>query len=70
MRIPLEFKECDACASKPGSPILCDGCLNNREVISRLRATHKNLKKAEKIPKKCTCTERGIPDFYCRIHGR
>lgn len=28
-----EFKECDTCKSKPGSPVLCDGCLHNREVI-------------------------------------
>jgi len=31
-----EFKECNSCASKPGSPLLCDACLHNRETIHRL----------------------------------
>lgn len=32
----LKFMECSTCAAKPGSPILCQGCLNNRTVIDRL----------------------------------
>lgn len=28
-----EFMKCDGCRIKPGSPILCAGCLNNRMVI-------------------------------------
>ena len=35
--IPLKFEECETCRAKPGSPVLCHGCLNNREVIGRLR---------------------------------
>jgi hypothetical protein len=35
----LKFMECDNCIVKPGSPILCDGCLNNRRVIEEL-STH------------------------------
>jgi len=35
--IPLEFRECDACAAKPGCPTLCNGCLANRAVIGRLQ---------------------------------
>ena len=31
-----EFKECDVCAAKPGSPELCWGCLHNRSVIENL----------------------------------
>lgn len=31
-----EFMECDTCSSKSGSPELCQGCLHNRAVISRL----------------------------------
>jgi len=31
-----EFKECDTCAAKPGSPVLCATCLHNRSVISKL----------------------------------
>ena len=30
------FRECDTCSAKPGSPVLCAGCLHNREVIERL----------------------------------
>lgn len=26
--------ECDTCRVKPGSPILCQGCLNNRDSIT------------------------------------
>jgi len=32
----VEFKECDVCASKSGSPLLCSVCLHNRELISKL----------------------------------
>lgn len=31
------FWECDECASKPGSPTLCRGCLHNRRVIDGIR---------------------------------
>jgi hypothetical protein len=33
----LEFTECDACAAKPGAPVLCAGCLRNRALIEQLR---------------------------------
>lgn len=32
----LRFVACRAC-SGPGSPLLCESCLNNRAVISRLK---------------------------------
>ncbi len=35
----IEFKECDSCAAKPGSPPLCWGCLHNRSVIGQLAET-------------------------------
>lgn len=38
-----EFRECAACASKPGMPPLCPSCLHNREVISRLSTNAKTL---------------------------
>jgi hypothetical protein len=31
-----EFMECRECSNKPGTPILCDSCLNNRDVIDLL----------------------------------
>lgn len=30
LKEPEEFKECDDCASKPGSPTLCDDCYKRR----------------------------------------
>lgn len=32
-----DFNECDCCASKPGSPELCAGCLRNRDSIQKLK---------------------------------
>lgn len=32
----MGFIECKICASKPGSPILCDSCLSNRAAIAQL----------------------------------
>jgi hypothetical protein len=29
----LDFHECDTCKAKPGSPYLCNGCLQNRQAI-------------------------------------
>jgi hypothetical protein len=37
-----EFMECDTCRAKPGSPILCHGCLHNRAVINKLRISNKD----------------------------
>jgi hypothetical protein len=41
----IEFVECDTCRAKPGSPILCGGCLKNRETISKLsnKPSHSQL---------------------------
>jgi len=30
------FSECETCRAKPGMPVLCPGCLNNRKVINDL----------------------------------
>lgn len=35
----LEFKECDSCSAKTGSPVLCSGCLQNRDTIMKLKDT-------------------------------
>ncbi len=34
----MEFVECEACKAKPGTPLLCESCLANRQVISTLTA--------------------------------
>lgn len=33
----LQFKECETCSAKPGSPTLCYGGLYNRTLIDYLR---------------------------------
>ena len=50
MRYEGDFMECDSCRAKPGSPILCRGCLHNRDVIYTLQ---KAIKKSA-APKKKT----------------
>lgn len=32
----LKFQECESCAVKPGSPVLCKSCINNRTLIEIL----------------------------------
>ena len=39
----LMFMECDTCRAKSGSPILCSGCLHNREIIERLHEFYLNV---------------------------
>ena len=36
VKVDIEFMECDTCRAKAGSPIICKGCLFNRDVIQRL----------------------------------
>lgn len=38
-----KFVECDVCASKPGTPTLCDSCYTNRGVIEELENAVKEL---------------------------
>lgn len=38
VEVAVEFMECDTCRAKAGSPILCKGCLHNRDVIQKLGA--------------------------------
>lgn len=40
--------ECDTCRAKAGSPILCQGCLHNRELISNLRGLEERIELLEK----------------------
>lgn len=39
----LEFHECEGCAKKPGTPILCSNCLHNREAIGKASNEIKRL---------------------------
>ena len=43
-----DSKECAACWAKPGSPTLCDACLHNRNVASRLRRAFEQIAAGEK----------------------
>lgn len=35
---PNDFLECDTCRAKAGSPVLCRGCLHNRDLVERLKS--------------------------------
>ena len=54
--MPTKFMECATCAAKPGSPTLCPGCLNNRELI-------------ETLQRRATMTAAGAPDFLARLRS-
>lgn len=43
--IDADFEECDSCRAKPGSPVLCAGCLHNRTLIGRMQAEIDRLRK-------------------------
>lgn len=36
-RLVGDFKECPECSQKTGMPTLCESCLHNRDLISKLR---------------------------------
>lgn len=57
----LDFKECDACGSKPGSPLLCAGCRHNRKAMEIMRSA------APIAPRKCLVLD--APDFRCEVAG-
>ena len=38
----IEFLECEVCSKNPGSPVLCNGCLNDRAVIDRVNILSKS----------------------------
>ncbi len=40
----LEFRECESCTKKPGTPPLCTSCLHNREIISKANRRIRRLK--------------------------
>ncbi len=73
----LEFVECVVCKAKPGSPPLCESCLNNRAVISHLRARVKHLGRFAGTATddlyyaaNCTCTKPWLENPECPVHGR
>jgi len=39
-----DYKECKICSDKPGSPTLCESCLHNRELVSKLKQEIEKLK--------------------------
>jgi len=41
----IDFVACDSCKAKPGSPILCKGCLDNRASIGVLSQARDKFKK-------------------------
>lgn len=45
----IEFVECDECKRKSGTPILCEGCIANRDAIESLK---EKLRVAEGVSSK------------------
>ena len=45
-----DFVECDICKAKPGTPRLCNGCVENRKTIADLETEVDNLKRHRDIP--------------------
>lgn len=41
----MSFRECAACAAKPGAPILCESCLHNRALIEKLEEDNDRLRR-------------------------
>ena len=37
------FVECDTCRAKPGTPLLCAGCLQNRSTLGKLERHNAKL---------------------------
>lgn len=40
-----EFVECITCSKKPGTPILCDSCVHNRNLITKLKEERFSFRK-------------------------
>ena len=59
-----EFKECTVCAKKSGTPVLCDSCLYNRQIIHDLEdARDYHIEKFEFIRKKYNDLCDSIPEL-------
>ncbi len=43
----MDFMECEACSREPGCPMLCKGCINNRQLIYDLQDKVKRCKSAQ-----------------------
>ncbi len=67
----MEFKECNICASKLGSPSLCQSCLSNRDAISKLKERISELEKEIKVDDELLKGRNrllhAIPE--CNVHG-
>jgi hypothetical protein len=72
-----EFRECETCAAKPGSPYLCKSCLSNRATIEKLTTVleekDKEIEAARKdgreeilkiVPEKKEQLDKNDPDNY------
>lgn len=66
----LNFKECAACKAKPGSPVLCASCQDNRAVINFLRNKINLQKELKNRPINCICESIVVREFDCPLHGR
>lgn len=60
-KMDREFMECRECSEKPGSPVLCSSCLNNRDAIHSLAREKQILEKQVKALEKEI--KENIPDY-------
>lgn len=71
MESKFEFVECSICASKPGSPTLCESCLKNRNTIeylnSRIFNLEKDLEVSDHLLNERNKVLNAIPK--CKVHG-
>lgn len=59
-----KFVECDTCRAKPGTPTLCNGCINNRLTIMQAEEEYAKLQKTyEEIVEMNATILRGLNKF-------
>jgi hypothetical protein len=74
----IPFVECDTCIKKPGTPILCQGCLLNREAILKLTSERDRLqreldtkqKRVEKLESDNQVLQEFVADVGAAVHKR
>lgn len=65
----ITFMECETCNAKSGSPVLCSGCLHNRNAIDMLIAVKKEMIPLETLKRDGTVYDKAVEDgndFFVR----
>lgn len=59
-----DYKECADCASKPGSPTLCESCLHNRRVVGELQREVRRLQERVRVIKLALAAMTKLAEAY------